>query len=256
MYHWQPGHLRADSMKISFTDTEITDIGADMDASPLAYGMKSPWIQSGAAGLGITLLFFSLMPVLLDTAGRSEPGELPAAQVNVVRIPRPDTPVNRKEPEPPKPKPLTPRLVPKAAVMKIAFPNLSIPFEINPALDSRPVSFEIPPMAAAGSDFGLPDVFNSGDLDRPLMALTRIQPVYPMGAKQKKIEGYVRVQFIVNVHGSVENVIVIESKPPGVFDQSVINCVSGWRFESGKVDGEPVNSRAETTISFELEQDK
>ena len=240
---------------ISLAGREFPDMEQERISSYLDVGMKSPWIKSGVSALCITLLFFSLMPALLDTAGSGEEEELPTAQVNVVRIPRPDTPVKRKEPESPKQKPRKPGLIPKAAVMQMAAPKLSFPFELNPALNSGPSSFEIQPMAAASANIGLPDVFNSGDLDQPLMTLTKIPPVYPMSAKQQKIEGYVKVQFIVNVNGSVENVTVMESKPPGVFDRSVINCVSGWRFEAGTVDGEPVNSRAETTISFELEQD-
>ncbi len=240
---------------ISLTGTVSTGLGQERVSSPLDAGMKSPWIKSGVSGLCITLLLFSLMPALLDTAGGGKKEELPAAQVNVVRIPRPDTPVKRKEPEPPKQEPQKPGLMPKAAVMQMAAPKLSFPFEINPALDPGPSSFEIPTMAVASASIGLPDVFNSGDLDQPLMTLTRIPPVYPISAKQQKLEGYVKVQFIVNTHGSVENVTVMESNPPGVFDRSVINCVSAWRFEAGTVDGEPVNSRAETTISFELEQD-
>ena len=223
----------------------------------LACGTKGSWVKSGITAIFVTLLLFSLMPVLLEPLGKTSFQEPLAVQVNVIRIPRPDTPAVHKDPEPPKPKLQKPSLVPRTAATKMEKSQLSMPFEINPQLAAGPSMFEIPPAAqVAAGDFDLPNVFSAGDLDQPLITLTRIPPVYPISAKQQKIEGYVRVQFVVNIHGTVENVIIIESKPPEVFDQSVIRCVSGWRFEAGTVEGEPVNTLAETTVSFELEQDK
>ncbi|MGD9159694.1 MAG: energy transducer TonB [Desulfobacteraceae bacterium] len=243
-------------MGISLTGSRTNRKADIKNMTPLICGMKSPWIKSGVTALCMTLLLFSLMPVLLEPVGKKALEE-PAVQVNVIRVPRPDTPVRRKNPAPPKQKPKKIKIVPRAAAMKMAKPKLSLPFDINPRLAAGPSNFEIPPMAqAVTGDFDLPNVFDAGDLDQPLITLTRIPPVYPMRAKQQKIQGHVRVQFIVNTHGTVDNVTVIESKPPGVFDQSVINCVSGWRFEPGTIEGEPVNTWAETTISFELEQDE
>ena len=60
--------------------------------------------------------------------------------------------------------------------------------------------------------------------------------------------------FRSNTQGRVEQLKVIESDPDGVFDKSVINCVSQWKFKPGTVEGEPVNTMAETTIRFELEK--
>ena len=45
----------------------------------------------------------------------------------------------------------------------------------------------------------------------------------------------------------------MESKPPGIFDKSVIQCVSGWRFKPGTIEGMAVKAWAETTIRFELQ---
>ncbi|MGM0404242.1 MAG: energy transducer TonB, partial [Thermodesulfobacteriota bacterium] len=87
----------------------------------------------------------------------------------------------------------------------------------------------------------------------PLTAVSRMPPVYPMNAKRRNIEGWVRVRFIVDKEGTVEDIEILEEKPPGVFDRAVIDCVSGWRFNPGTVGGVPVRTVAETTIRFELD---
>jgi protein TonB len=61
------------------------------------------------------------------------------------------------------------------------------------------------------------------------------------------------VKFVVNEQGRIENVYIIKAQPSGVFDASVMRCLSGWRFKPGTVDGLPVKVWAETTIRFELE---
>ena len=111
----------------------------------------------------------------------------------------------------------------------------------------------MPPMASIDhGNFRLPDVFNVSDLDRPLITLSRIPPVYPMQAKRMGVEGWVKVRFVVTDRGTVERVTMVDACPPEVFDRSVTQCVSGWRFKPGTVEGMPVNTWAETTVTFHL----
>lgn len=56
------------------------------------------WIGTGACSLGITLMIFILMNALLHPAPASLTLTSPPVQVNVIRIPRPDTPVVHKTP--------------------------------------------------------------------------------------------------------------------------------------------------------------
>ena len=101
-------------------------------------------------------------------------------------------------------------------------------------------------------DFGLPDIFAAGDLDQPLITLTRLPPVYPFEARQRNIQGWVNVRFVVTTRGTVERVTIVAAQPPGIFERSVIRCISGWRFRPGTIEGQPVNTWAETTVKFEL----
>jgi protein TonB len=76
--------------------------------------------------------------------------------------------------------------------------------------------------------------------------------VYPVEAKDKKVEGYVRVAYDVSVDGSVTNVRVIESDPPGVFDEAAVAAVRGWRFHPAISDGKPVVKELVSRVNFKL----
>ncbi len=67
------------------------------------------------------------------------------------------------------------------------------------------------------------------------------------------IEGEVQVQFLVTAQGTVQDIEILAAEPEKVFEKSVIDCVSRWRFQPGRVQGIPVAALAQTTIRFQLE---
>ena len=102
---------------------------------------------------------------------------------------------------------------------------------------------------AAGRD-GSP--VPAGSLDGPLQALARTQPGYPPAARRQNVEGWIRVQYVVDERGSVGPVKVLAAEPEGFFEQSVLGTVRAWRFRPGTVNGEIVQALVEQTISFRL----
>lgn len=212
------------------------------------------WIASGLCALAINMVLCALIPAILHQPSPPSVLESTPIPVNVIRIKRPDTPPNRKKPRPQVAAPQKKQMLPEAPRRQVVSAKPALPFEINPKLPDGLQTPAMPPMAPTGpDDFGLPEVFAAGDLDQPLVTLTRMPPLYPLRAKQSHIQGWVKVRFMVTVQGTVERVAVIEAQPPGVFEQSVTRCVSGWRFKPGTVEGVPVNTWAETTITFELQ---
>jgi periplasmic protein TonB len=200
--------------------------------------------------LGLNLALFALMPHLQHPATAGRTADQPMANIDVIRIKRPDSEVkrkNQKPPDPPQPK------QPPPTMERPLQARLTLPFEINPRLPSGPQTLALPALDPGAVDASGLDAFAAGDLDSPLTVLVRVPPVYPLRAKHRGVQGWVRVRFVVNEEGGVDDVTVVESQPPGVFDRNVIRCVSGWRFKPGTVDGMPVKAWAETTIRFKLE---
>ena len=211
------------------------------------------WLLSVLAAAGLNTVLFLMMPHLMDKVPSKPTVDIMLPQINVLRLKRQDPEDSQRDADK-TPEREDDRLMPppKTDIVTPLPEKLVLPFKINTQLSSGPGILSLP--APEFETDGLDSTFTVGDLDSPLRVLVRIAPEYPLSAKHKGIEGWVRVQFIVNEDGTVSNAVVMEGNPPEIFDQSVIRCVSGWRFQAGTVDGVSVRTRAETTIWFDLEQ--
>ena len=89
---------------------------------------------------------------------------------------------------------------------------------------SQPVAAAVPtaqppaPSAARTAASGLPPVLSS------------VQPRYPPIATRRKLEGRVELSFDVRPDGRVDNVAVVSSDPPDVFDREAVAAMERWRF--------------------------
>lgn len=214
------------------------------------------WVGAALGALAINLALFALMPYLLDSPEQQPVFDRLIPRVNVIRLPRPETPAEHPPTRLPEPRPAKPVAAPapSRAAAKPAPVDLRLRFEINPRLSGGPVVAETPTAKIATFEIAAPPAMvDAAALDQPLTPVSRMAPVYPAGAKHRGIEGWVRVRFEVNAQGEVGRVTVVEAKPEGIFDDSVIRCVRQWRFKPGTVGGVPVGARAETTVRFELE---
>jgi protein TonB len=63
-----------------------------------------------------------------------------------------------------------------------------------------------------------------------LKQVASINPVYPREAMPVKQDGWVMLQYDVSASGVPFNVIVLDSSPPGVFEQSSLNAILQWRY--------------------------
>jgi protein TonB len=211
------------------------------------------WLWTGSAAAGLNLALFSLMPGLLHPSPSHSQLETILPRVNVIRVKEPETSPReppKPPPEPPEPKP---RALPKSTSRQPSHTSLTLPFAIHSQLPGGPGALELPPFESSLASALGPTVFAQNDLDAPLTILTRFPPIYPLRAKQRHIEGWVRVSLVVDTSGQVSRVQILDSQPPGVFEQSIEPCVRRWRFRPGTIDGIPVEATAETTIHFELD---
>ena len=164
---------------------------------------------------------------------------VPVSLVTVARESREPEEEKPREPEPPR----------KQQQLDFA-PELPAPSLTAPALSGPAVALD--PAMFGGVPVTGPMVFEAGDLDQPPRAVVRENPRYPYKMKQRRIEGTVQVRFLVRIDGTVGEIIIEQSTPPGVFDQAVRDAVSRWRFEPGRLAGEPVAAWVVMPIRFDL----
>jgi TonB family protein len=94
--------------------------------------------------------------------------------------------------------------------------------------------------------------FEAYELDQPPQAVFQVPPPYPFEAREQGVEGAVQVRMLVESDGSVAKVLIIDSRPKGLFEDSVMKSLPQWRFSPGKIEGKTVTAWVVTTIHFDL----
>jgi len=78
-------------------------------------------------------------------------------------------------------------------------------------------------------------------------AIQMERPAYPLSAFKNKVSGHVKFEYDIGADGRVNNVVITESVPPGIFDNEVKKSVSKWLYEKGKpLKGVPGNLEFKT----------
>jgi protein TonB len=93
---------------------------------------------------------------------------------------------------------------------------------------------------------------SEGTADTKPRVLSRSPMQYPDDALKKKIKGYVVVNLLIDVDGSIEAAKVIQSSPAGVFDAAALSGIRSWRFAPGKYQGKPVKVWAKQKVRFDF----
>lgn len=89
--------------------------------------------------------------------------------------------------------------------------------------------------------------------DGEYLPIVKVAPVYPRRAQTRGIEGFVLLEFVVTKTGAVRDPVVIESKPPGIFDRAAMSAALKFKYKPKVVNGEPIDvGGVRNLITFEL----
>lgn len=93
-----------------------------------------------------------------------------------------------------------------------------------------------------------------GDIQHP-RAVVKIPPSYTEEAREKRIQGVVVVQTVIDRQGRIEDFKVLKGLPHGL-TEAAVEAVRQWRFEPAlDGDGNPVPVYYNLTINFRLDED-
>jgi protein TonB len=177
-----------------------------------------------------------MMDLMIDS-GRGEPAEAAAYRItDFVRIDRAEV-VESKETKPQKPE------TPEAA------PDMPRP-QASESFDSvLQVAVATPDVQFGTARMG--DLGFSGS-DGEYLPIVKVAPVYPTRALQRRLEGYVLVEFVVTATGAVRNVAVLESTSP-IFEQPAIEAALKFKYKPRVVDGQAIEvAGVQNKITFRL----
>jgi periplasmic protein TonB len=95
----------------------------------------------------------------------------------------------------------------------------------------------------------------AGGTDRDTVPLVRIEPDYPMKARQRGIEGWAVVQFTITPAGTIKDAKVVQAQPPGFFEEAAINAVNRWKYNP-KIENGVAVERPGIMIRLDFKLDK
>ncbi len=194
-----------------------------------------------AAGLGILVSFalFWVMQALVGVSGELKEG-LASPRLEFVRLKRDRTPETKKREPPKREKPEHPPPPPDISLSKASLePGAGIT-AIVPVVDP--------------ADALLGGIMGGGGADRDVVPLVRINPDYPMRARQRHIEGWVVVEFTISKAGTVKDPVVIASHPGTIFDRSAVQAVRRWKYNP-KIEGGAAVERAGVKVRLDFEME-
>ncbi|MBE0469879.1 MAG: energy transducer TonB [Methyloprofundus sp.] len=152
----------------------------------------------------------------------------------------------RQIPNKPKPKerPAQPKMqayntqVSKVAAPEMDIPNLDIPLQAS--------NFSGSVLSGQNIKMG------AGAISTSVIPLVRIPPEYPMRAANRRIEGWVKIEFTINTQGEVEDAVVIDAKPNSIFNSAALKAIKRWKFKPLIIAGEAQEQRAVQILEFKL----
>ena len=82
------------------------------------------------------------------------------------------------------------------------------------------------------------------------LLIHRVEPSYPMLAKQARVQGEVVLSAIINTNGEIENLQLVSGHPMLV--PQAIAAVKQWRYKPYLLNGQPVEVETTITVIFSL----
>ena len=122
-----------------------------------------------------------------------------------------------------------------------------VPSARQPSPAGSAAALPVAPKPAAAPSGALPQ---AGGGEIALVPITTPAPEYPREASMSGTTGFVVVAFTLNVEGVPQDIAILESSPPRVFDQSARRAVARWRFQPVLVNGQPTERKVQRRIDF------
>ncbi len=194
----------------------------------------------------ITLGLFFLMQSLIHDKTDESIQKIPRVKIEFTRTKR-DTQVIEKKPE-----------LPKKDWIDRPQRTSSLNNNLTPTSNtSGGIDMDAPSIPSIDPDIDRRNLgrLHEGSSGGGIVPLVRIQPIYPRIAQEKRIEGWVLIEFSIGLTGAVEQPKVIDAKPSGFFEQSALEAVRKWKYKPTIKNGIPVITRGlMVKVTFNLSE--
>jgi TonB family protein len=107
------------------------------------------------------------------------------------------------------------------------------------------------PMETPASEAGVPRLRIGGNAQSAKQIFTP-KPVYPPEAKQKRIQGTVKLNVVIGKEGAVQDVQVASGDP--LLAEAAVGAVRQWIYQTTLLNGNPVEVATVVDVNFTLSQ--
>ncbi len=84
----------------------------------------------------------------------------------------------------------------------------------------------------------------------PAMLIHRVEPLFPILARQTHQGGRVELRAIIATDGSIQSLQVVSGDP--LFIQSALEAVRQWRYRPTILNGQPVEVETSITVIYQM----
>jgi periplasmic protein TonB len=116
---------------------------------------------------------------------------------------------------------------------------------------------------AQGNDAALPNLMGPGNAPAPILQrmtvsqgvsrgllVKQVQPVYPRGALQLRVEGAVQLVATISKNGNISEVKALSGDSQ--LAHAAMDAVRQWKYKPYLLNGEPVDIQTQITVNFKL----
>lgn len=123
--------------------------------------------------------------------------------------------------------------------------NTGVPGGFSTALQPAPLPPPPPPPPP-------PTIVRAGQGVQVPRRIVNVVPVYPVMARNSRVEGQVILEAVINERGGVERIKVLRSVM--LLDAAAIDAVRQWRYTPTLLNGVPVSVLMTITVQFSLHE--
>ena len=192
---------------------------------------------SAVGAVGLTLQCFLVLPVIQAITEPPRTDLIVSEMDTSVLPPPPPAPEEEEPEEEPEPEEAPPELAEDTAPLDLSQLELALNPGFGDGWGAADMQVDLSNLVAG--DEAAESLFTLADLDQRPRCVYQPSPV--VDAKlQRKAPATVYVLFAVDTRGRVKDPVVQRSSDPA-FERSALRAVKQWRFEPGRLDGEPVS---------------
>jgi TonB family protein len=133
------------------------------------------------------------------------------------------------------------------APSKIATSSGDAAPDATPALTlgATPGSGSLSALAKTGG--AKPSMLAQSELE-PVQVLKKVSPIYPAIAKQRRLNGILVVDALVDKSGKVTNLQVVSGPP--IFRDAAFDAIKQWQFKPAMLNGQPIDQHTQIRLEF------